>query len=90
MQKRALTIALCLVMVSAFAVTGAVSAAPKTFEGQAGKSPIVKISAEVGNIPFFEIQNKDTGHTVVHDFDKDNHYVSNYNTNNPNGPAPPE
>ncbi len=90
MQKRILAITLCILMISAFAVTGAVSAAPKTFTGNAGKSPVGKFSGELGNVPFFGIQNHKTGHTVLHDYDKANHFVSNFNTNNPNGAAPPE
>lgn len=90
MHKRIIAIALCLVMVSAFAVTGAVSAAPQTFTGWAGESQVGKFSGEIGNVPFFGIQNHKDGHTVIHDYDKDNHFVSNFNTNNPNGAAPPE
>jgi len=90
MKKRMLAIALCLVMVSAIVVTGAVSAAPQTFTGNAGKSPVGKFSGELGNVPFFGIQNHKTGHTVLHNYDKDNHFVLNFNTNNPNGAAPPE
>lgn len=89
MHKRVLVIALCLLMVSAFAVTGAVSAAPKTFNGDAGNSPIGKFSSILNNIPFFGTVNHNTDHVVIHVFDQENHYVSNTNTNNPNGPAPP-
>ncbi len=83
-----IAIVLILAMLSAFTMTSAASA--KAFTGQAGKSPIGKFSAELGGIPFFGIQNHNTGHTVFHDHDKDSHFVLNSNTNNPNGPAPPE
>ncbi len=85
MRKALITLIVCGVMVSAFAMTSAVSAAP----GGQDKSPIEKIKFDFGDLMGHGISNTENGHIVLHISPKSPFGPENFNSKNRNGPAPP-
>ncbi len=92
MKKRVIAIALIVAMVSAFAMTSAVSA--KEGIWQAGQSSIMQKREDIAPMGIEHVFvghiNTDTHQSVSHE--QDSYYahgVLNSNSNNPNGPVPP-
>ncbi len=83
MRKRALAIALCLMMVSAFAMMSVASAATATIE-PVGQSNIEQITIvnDNGVTLFSGTVNKDTGHVAFHVYDNEGNLIADVNTNN--------